>query len=106
MASLPASLASPARLRTAPFAWSTLPSVSSFLLPVTCPATSLVLPATLSAAPFTYCSFMCHLYATEMLVDEQRARAVLCVDGLEVYDREKPAHYGLAFLGLNVPLGP
>jgi hypothetical protein len=38
MASLPASLASPTALCTAPFSWSTLPLVSSFLLPVTRPA--------------------------------------------------------------------
>ena len=40
-ASLPASLASATALCTAPFTWSTLPLVSSFLLPVTRPANSL-----------------------------------------------------------------
>jgi hypothetical protein len=42
---------------------------------------------------------MCHLYATEMLVDEQRARAVLCVDRLEVSTEKSQLIYGLAFFG-------
>jgi hypothetical protein len=74
MAFLPASFASPAASRTAPFTWSTLPSVSSFLLPVTCPAASLVVPTALSAAPLTCSLFVCHLYTAKMPLRQQTAR--------------------------------
>src|ERR1700721_2290991 len=56
----------------APFAWSTLPSVSSFLSPVTCPAASLLLPIALSTAPFTCSLSITHLYRDQMRVGENK----------------------------------
>lgn len=68
MAWLAASFAWPRALCAAPFSRSSLPSVSSFLLPIACPTSSLVLPTTLCPAPFTCSLFKIHLQANEMLL--------------------------------------
>src|SRR5580658_7819343 len=61
----------------APFAWSILPSVSSFLSPVTCPTASLLLPIALSTAPFTCSLSITHLYRDQMRVNEHKTR-IMC----------------------------